>query len=133
MEEARQGRGRETRKKQMLMLLADFGTTLSLSAVSVYNSFHPFVVLGRNNSFLFCYVYGVVSIVYLTLVNCNSFKSFAVLAKKKKLVSESDVEVLVKFHYLWWWCGGGGFFLACEDFGRMFDHSFPARAFCCCC
>ena len=25
--------------------------------------------------------------------------------------------------------GGGGFFLACEDFGRMFDHSFPARVF----
>ena len=23
----------------------------------------------------------------------------------------------------------GGFFLACEDLGRMFDHSFPARAF----
>ena len=21
--------------------------------------------------------------------------------------------------------GGGGFFCACEDFGRMFDHSFP--------
>ena len=27
-------------------------------------------------------------------------------------------------------CGGGvgGFFLACEDLGRMFDHSFPACA-----
>ena len=25
--------------------------------------------------------------------------------------------------------GGGGFLLACEDLGRMFDHSFPARAF----
>ena len=25
--------------------------------------------------------------------------------------------------------GGGGFFLACEDFGRMFDQSFPACAF----
>ena len=25
--------------------------------------------------------------------------------------------------------GGGGFFLACEDFGRMFDHSFPACVF----
>ena len=25
--------------------------------------------------------------------------------------------------------GGGGFFLACEDFGRMFDSSFPACAF----
>ena len=25
--------------------------------------------------------------------------------------------------------GGGGFFLDCEDFGRMFDHSFPACAF----
>ena len=25
--------------------------------------------------------------------------------------------------------GGGGFFLACEDFGRMFDHSFPVCAF----
>ena len=25
--------------------------------------------------------------------------------------------------------GSGGFFLACEDFGRMFDHSFPACAF----
>ena len=24
--------------------------------------------------------------------------------------------------------GGGGFFLACEDFGRMFDHSVPACA-----
>ena len=24
--------------------------------------------------------------------------------------------------------GGGGFFLACEDFGRMFDNSFPACA-----
>ena len=23
---------------------------------------------------------------------------------------------------------GGGFFLACEDFGRMFDNSFPACA-----
>ena len=29
-------------------------------------------------------------------------------------------------------CGsscGGGFFLACEDFGRMFDNSIPACAF----
>ena len=25
-----------------------------------------------------------------------------------------------------WWCG---FFLACEDFGRMFDHSFPVYTF----
>ena len=25
--------------------------------------------------------------------------------------------------------GGGGFFLACEDLGRLFDHSFPACAF----
>ena len=25
--------------------------------------------------------------------------------------------------------GGGGFFLACEDFGRMFDNSFPTCAF----
>ena len=25
--------------------------------------------------------------------------------------------------------GGGGFFFACEDFGRMFDNSFPACAF----
>ena len=25
--------------------------------------------------------------------------------------------------------GGSGFFLVCEDFGRMFDHSFPACAF----
>ena len=25
--------------------------------------------------------------------------------------------------------GGGGFFLACKDFGRMFEHSFPACAF----
>ena len=25
--------------------------------------------------------------------------------------------------------GGGGLFLACEDFGRMFDNSFPACAF----
>ena len=25
--------------------------------------------------------------------------------------------------------GGGGSFLACEDFGRMFDQSFPACAF----
>ena len=25
--------------------------------------------------------------------------------------------------------GGSGFFLACEDFRRMFDHSFSARAF----
>ena len=25
--------------------------------------------------------------------------------------------------------GGGGFFYACEDFGRMFDHSFPACTF----
>ena len=25
--------------------------------------------------------------------------------------------------------GGGGFLLACEDFGRMFDNSFPACAF----
>ena len=25
--------------------------------------------------------------------------------------------------------GGGGFFLACEDFGRMFYNSFPACAF----
>ena len=24
---------------------------------------------------------------------------------------------------------GGGFFLACEDFGRMFDDSFPACDF----
>ena len=24
---------------------------------------------------------------------------------------------------------GGGFFLACEDFGRMFDHTLPACAF----
>ena len=27
-----------------------------------------------------------------------------------------------------WWCGGG-FILGCEDFRRMFDHSFPACAF----
>ena len=27
--------------------------------------------------------------------------------------------------------GGGGFFLACEDFGRMFDSSFPTCAFVC--
>ena len=27
--------------------------------------------------------------------------------------------------------GGGGFSLACEDFGRIFDSSFPARAFVC--
>ena len=29
------------------------------------------------------------------------------------------------------WTGlcGRGLFLACEDFGRMFDHSFPACAF----
>ena len=47
------------------------------------------------------------------------------------------------FHVLWPACkrgggvvvvggggsGGGGFFLACEDFGRMFDHSFPACTF----
>ena len=25
--------------------------------------------------------------------------------------------------------GGGSFFLACEDFGRMFNHSFPICAF----
>ena len=25
--------------------------------------------------------------------------------------------------------GGGGFLLACEDLGRMFDHSFPDKAF----
>ena len=25
--------------------------------------------------------------------------------------------------------GGGGFFLACEDFGRMFDHSFLVCAY----
>ena len=25
--------------------------------------------------------------------------------------------------------GGGGFFLSCEDFGTMFDNSFPACAF----
>ena len=25
---------------------------------------------------------------------------------------------------------GGGFFLKCDDFGRMFDNSFPACAFC---
>ena len=25
--------------------------------------------------------------------------------------------------------GGGGFFLACEDLGRMFDHSFPHALF----
>ena len=25
--------------------------------------------------------------------------------------------------------GGGGFFLACEDLGRMFNHSFPACDF----
>ena len=25
-------------------------------------------------------------------------------------------------------CGGGGFFLACEDFGRMFDNLSPACA-----
>ena len=25
--------------------------------------------------------------------------------------------------------GGGGFFLACEDFGRMFNDPFPACAF----
>ena len=25
--------------------------------------------------------------------------------------------------------GGGGFFLVWEDFGRIFDHSFPACAF----
>ena len=26
-------------------------------------------------------------------------------------------------------CLDAGFFLACEDFGRMFDHSFPACTF----
>ena len=26
---------------------------------------------------------------------------------------------------------GGGFFLACEDFGRMFDYSFPLPALFC--
>ena len=31
--------------------------------------------------------------------------------------------------YLFLECGCGGFFLACEDFLRMFDHSFPACAF----
>ena len=25
--------------------------------------------------------------------------------------------------------GGGGFFIACEDFARIFDNSFPACAF----
>ena len=25
--------------------------------------------------------------------------------------------------------GGGGFFLTCKNLGRMFTHSFPARAF----
>ena len=25
--------------------------------------------------------------------------------------------------------GACGFFLTCEDFGRMFDNSFPARSF----
>ena len=25
--------------------------------------------------------------------------------------------------------GSGGYFLACHDFGRMFDYPFPARAF----
>ena len=25
--------------------------------------------------------------------------------------------------------GGGGSFLACQDLGKMFDHSFPASAF----
>ena len=29
----------------------------------------------------------------------------------------------------WAAAGGGGFFLACEDFGRMFGNSFPASAF----
>ena len=28
-------------------------------------------------------------------------------------------------------CGGGVFFLACEDFGRMFDNSFPTCVFFC--
>ena len=28
-----------------------------------------------------------------------------------------------------WNGGGGGFFIACEDFGRMFDHSFSACVF----
>ena len=26
-------------------------------------------------------------------------------------------------------CGGGGFFLVCEDFGRVFENSFPACTF----
>ena len=29
----------------------------------------------------------------------------------------------------WWWWWLGGFFLACEDFWRMFDNSFSAYAF----
>ena len=32
----------------------------------------------------------------------------------------------VNFHP---WLGGGGFLFVCEDFGRMFDHSFSACAF----
>ena len=31
--------------------------------------------------------------------------------------------------YLFGVGGGGGIVLACEDFGRMFDHSFPVCAF----
>ena len=30
---------------------------------------------------------------------------------------------------IWYEGAGGGFFLACKDFGRMFDHSFTACAF----
>ena len=32
----------------------------------------------------------------------------------------------------WWWCGGGGgggFFLACEDFGWLFDSEIPRLRF----
>ena len=35
--------------------------------------------------------------------------------------------VLAEVMFVWFY--GGGFFLACEDFGRMFDNSFPAFAF----
>ena len=33
-------------------------------------------------------------------------------------------------YFLWCGGGGGGCFLACEDFGRMFDNSFPACVVC---
>ena len=53
--------------------------------------------------------------------------SFSTAQVHKQVVPLKSLEVYLSIDPK---CGGGsGFFLVCEDFGRMFDNSFPACAF----